>query len=514
MRQTATGTAPRPGTGTAGTAPPRAASPARPGWALTALLGAMFLGNVDVAIANIATPSIHASLRASGGMLELVVSGYTLAYAVLLVTSARLGEARGYRRMFLRGLGIFTAASLACGLAPGAPVLVLARFAAGAGAALMAAQVLTGIQRDFSGPARTRALGWYALALSAGAVAGQSLGGLLISANLFGLTWRPVFLVNVPAGMVLMVLAWRYLPVHRQHPADPIDLGGVATLTAALLLLVLPLMLGRDEGWPAWTFACLAASVPAFAAFAAAERRTARRGGQPLVDLQLLRRPAIGWGLASQAANTATYFAMLFTLALYLQQGLGKSAAYSGLALVSWVAAFGIPGPVLGRLPARLHRLAAPVGCGILAAGFAALAAALLAGGTSGALLMTLLGVAGLGLGISFAAMLKHLTGSVAGRHAADISGLFNTTTRVGGVIGVAVFGTAYFALVPRPGVSPAVHGFAVTNLAMAGTALAAAAAAAISVRRRPARTSPRPSAGAGLGELEQGVHVPGDLDG
>jgi MFS family permease len=499
-------------------AAPRATSPGmppvRPGWALTALLGAMFLGNVDVAIANIATPSIHASLRASSGMLELIVSGYTLAYAVLLVTCARLGEARGYRRMFLLGVGVFTAGSLACGLAPGALVLVLARFAAGAGAALMSAQVLTGIQRGFSGPARTRALGWYAVALSAGAVAGQSLGGLLISADLFGLTWRPVFLINLPAGLALLVLAWRYLPVHRQHVADPIDLPGVVTLTTALLLLVLPLMLGRDERWPAWTFACLAASVAAFAAFVAAERRAARRGGQPLVDLHLLRRPTIGWGLASQAASTGTYFAMLFTLALYLQQGLGRSAAYSGLALVSWVAAFGIPGPVLGRLPARLHRLAAPAGCGVLAAGFGGIAIALLAGATGGALLMTLLGVAGLGLGLSFTAILKHLTGLVGGRHAADISGLFNTTTRVGGVIGVAVFGTAYFWLVPHPGASPAVHGFAIINIAMAGTALTAAAAATISVRQRRAREGAGSSVGAGLGELEQGVQVAGHLEG
>jgi MFS family permease len=476
----------------------------------------MFLGNVDVAIANIATPSIHATLGATGGMLELVVSGYTLAYAAALVTSARLGEARGYRQMFLLGLAIFTVGSLACGLAPGALELVLARFVAGAGAALMAAQVLTGIQLNFSGALRTRALGWYALALSAGAVAGQSLGGLLISADLFGLTWRPVFLVNVPAGAALMVLAWRSLPGHREHRADPLDLRGVATLTAALLLLVLPLVLGRDEGWPAWAFGCLAASVPAFAALVAAERRTAKRGGQTLVDLRLLTRPAIGWGLASQAAATATYFATLFTLALYLQQGLGKSAAYSGLALVSWVAAFGIPGPVLGRLPARLHRLAAPVGCGVLAAGFGGIATALLAGDTGGALLMTLLGVAGLGLGTSFTAMLKHLTSSVTGRHAADISGLFNTTTRIGGVIGVAVFGTVYFALVPRPGASAAVHGFGITNLALTATALAAAAAATISVRHRPDSEKAENgllSAGAALGEFEQRVHVVGDLD-
>ena len=163
----------------------RGAEP-RAQWALAALLGALFLGNVDVAVANIAGPSIRAGLHASDGELELVVSGYTLAYAALLVTSARLGEARGYRRMFLAGLAGFTVASLACGVAPSAPLLVIARVVAGASAALMAAQVLTGIQLGFTGRARARALGLYSLVLSAGAVAGQSLGGLLISADLLG----------------------------------------------------------------------------------------------------------------------------------------------------------------------------------------------------------------------------------------------------------------------------------------------------------------------------------------
>jgi MFS family permease len=464
--------------------PPRPAettvTPSR-GWALMALLGAMFLGNVDVAIANIAGPSIRVGLHASGGELELIVSGYTLAYAVLLVTSARLGQTRGYRRMFMAGLAGFTAASLACGLAPNALTLVVARIAGGAAAALMAAQVLTGIQLGFTGRARARALGLYSLVLSAGAVAGQSLGGVLISADVLGATWRPTFLVNVPAGLVLIWLALRYLPAGRPQPGR-LDLAGVAVLSVAMVLLVVPLVLGQDAGWPAWTWACLAVSIAAFAALWRVEQQVSMRGGQPLVDPALIARPAISWGLASQAAATATYFAGLFTLPLYLQQGLGKSAAYSGLALVSWVAAFGIPGPVLGRFPARVRALAAPAGAAILAAGFAGLAASLYAGHTSGVLLMTLLGVAGLGLGTAFTGMLSHLTSSVSGEHAAGLSGLFNTTTRAGGVVGTAAFGTVYLALVHDR--HQAVHGFATVSLALAVAALAAAALAGLSVRR------------------------------
>jgi MFS family permease len=475
---------------TAGTAVrPRAGEHARPapprtGWVLASLLGALFLGSVDIAVANIAGPSIRAGLHASGGELELVVSGYTLAYATLLVTCARLGEARGYRPMFLAGLGLFIAASLACGLAPDAPALVTARIVAGGAAALMTAQVLTGIQLGFQGRARARALGLYALMLSAGAVAGQSLGGLLISADVLGSTWRPAFLINIPIGIAVFWLAWRYLPAGVRRP-QPLDLAGMAAIGVAMVLLVLPLVLGQSAGWPVWTWACLAASGLAFVALWRVERWVAKRGGRPLVDTQLIVRPAIAWGLAAQAIATGTYFAVLFTLALYLQQGLGKSAAYSGLALVSWVAAFGIPGPLLGRASARLRSLAAPAGPLILAAGFAGLAVCLRAGDTSGALLMALLGVAGLGLGTGFTGVLGHLTGLVSGEHAADISGLFNTITRCGGVIGTAVFGTVYLALAHAPGRDPAVHAFAVVNFALAITALAAAALAGLAIRSR-----------------------------
>src|SRR5581483_1664467 len=296
------------------------------------------------------------------------------------------------------------------------------------------------------------------------------------------------FLVNVPCGVVLLWLAWRYLPARAGGSRrEPLDLAGVAALSAAMLLLVLPLVLGQDAGWPAWTWLSLAASGAAFGVLWALERRVAAGGRRPLVDPRLLTRPPIGWGLAAQTVATATYFAILFTLALYLQQGLGKSAAYSGLALVSWVAAFGIPGPVLGRFGAGARRLAAPAGLVLLAAGFAAIGVTLLAGRTGGALLMCLLGVAGLGLGISYTGMLGHLTGAVTGEHAADVSGLFNTATRGGGVIGTAGFGTLYLALVHDRG--QAVHGFAVVNLALAGAALAAAAmaAAAVGAGRRAA---------------------------
>jgi MFS family permease len=253
------------------------------GAVLAVLLIGQFMANIDTAVANIAGPSIGTDLRASPGAVGLVVSGYVVAFAVLLITGARLGASLGYRRTFLLGLAVFTAASLACGLAPGIGALVVARFVQGAGAALMVPQVLSGIQLHFEGRDRLKALGYFSIALSGGAVAGQLLGGVLIAADLFGTGWRPIFLVNVPIGIALGVAGRRLLPADPPGHRDRLDLGGVLALSATVLLVVLPLLLGSERGWPAWSWVCLLLSVPSLALFEYGERRTAARGGRPLV---------------------------------------------------------------------------------------------------------------------------------------------------------------------------------------------------------------------------------------
>jgi MFS family permease len=331
---------------------------------LAVLLIAPFMAQADATIANVATPSISAELGASGAELELVIGGYLVAFAVLLITGARLGQTHGYRHMFLAGIAVFTGASALSGLAPTPAVLIAARVLQGAGAALMFPQTLTGIQLAFTGPARVRAIGLYAIALSAGAVSGQLLGGALISADLLGSGWRAIFLVNVPIGLVALVAGARRLPADDHRASRRIDLRGVAALSVAVLLVVLPLVLGRADGWPAWTWVCFAASVPALALFVATQRGRA----EPLLNLHALAPRPVAFGLAAVAAATATYYALLFTLALYLQQGLGRSPLVSGLTLVSWVAAFGLAGQIVRRVPERRRPVVAPAGCLLLAA--------------------------------------------------------------------------------------------------------------------------------------------------
>jgi len=189
---------------------------------LGVLLTAPFMAQADVTIVNVATPSVHADLGASGAALQLVVGGYLIALAMMLVTGARLGQAFGYRRAFLAGVSLFSLASLACGLAPDPVVLITARALQGAAAGVMFPQALTGIQLHFSGTERMRAISGYALALSAGAVSGQVLGGLLVSADVAGLGWRSVFLVNVPVGAAAVVAGLRYLPAGHAGRRGPV----------------------------------------------------------------------------------------------------------------------------------------------------------------------------------------------------------------------------------------------------------------------------------------------------
>src|ERR1700733_12597540 len=236
-------------------------APARSGHSralLAVLLGAPFPASVDATIANVATPAIRTSLGASGAEAELVVGGYLVAYAMLLITGARTGQTHGYKRLFLIGVALFAATSVACGLAPDAGALIAARVVQGAGAAMMFPKTMSGIQLHFDGRARTRAIGLYAIALSAGAVIGQIAGGL-ISADIAGTGWRAIFLVNLPVCAAVIVAAIRWLPADAGRGTARLDLPGTAVLAVSVLLVMLPLTLGHDLGWPTCTRVSLAA---------------------------------------------------------------------------------------------------------------------------------------------------------------------------------------------------------------------------------------------------------------
>jgi MFS family permease len=308
------------------------ATAARGRWLmLIVLLAGQFMALLDVTIVNVAMPTIGRTLHASGAELQLVVAGYTVSYAMLLITGARMGDLYGRRRMFLAGVAVFTLASLTCGIAPSVGILIAARFVQGAGAAAMMPQIMSVIQVRFSGAARARALSAYTAVLSSGFVAGQVIGGVLVTANLFGQTWRPVFLVNVPIGLALLALVPRVVPRDEPGARAPaggsgpaatggqgsrvvppgqhrrLDLAGLAVAAPAVFLVVLPLMLGHQENWPGWVFACIAVGLVLAAVFVGVERRLTSRGGDPLLNLAVLRAPGLVPGLAAVAVLMITY---------------------------------------------------------------------------------------------------------------------------------------------------------------------------------------------------------------
>jgi MFS family permease len=498
------------------------------GWLmLVVLLGGQFMALLDVTIVNVAMPTIGRSLHASGAELQLVVAGYTVSYAMLLITGARLGDLAGRRRMFTYGVGLFTLASLTCGLAPDIGVLIGARFVQGAGAAAMMPQIMSVIQVRFSGAARARALSAYTAVLSSGFVAGQVIGGALVSADLFGATWRPVFLVNVPIGLAVLALVRRVVPADEPSRAPGtvedrarsrgapggrppgsaprrLDLTGLAIAVPAVFLIVLPLMLGHQENWPAWILACIAAGCLLAGVFFLTERTVASRGGDPLLSLSVFRSPGLLSGLIAVFVLMITYGGWLFSFAIYLQEGRGDSALRAGLTIAPAAVAFGLCGYFWRRLPAAIHHLLPPLGCLVGGAGYLALGLTVRSGASGGPLLQVFLVVTGVGLALGFSPLVTHALVRVPVREAADASGLLTTSIQLGQAIGVAVLGSVFLTLAARGLASPAHpaavapaaisgHAFSVT-LTWAALAMALAVAAAVPLARVVLAASPRVS--------------------
>jgi len=448
--------------------------------ALAVVLTGQFMALLDASVVNVAAPAIHGSLHASGAGLQLVIAGYVITYAVLLVTGARLGDIIGHRTMFLFGVALFTLASLGCGLAGSTSVLVTLRFVQGAGAAAMIPQVLSLIQRSFPGPARARPMRLYAAVLAGGAVAGQVVGGLLVSADLWGSTWRPVFLLNVPIGAALLVAGRRLLPRGGGEQGRGLDPAGLAILTPAVLALVLPLVLGQSEHWPAWGWVCLAGSAAGFAAFAVVERRVAAAGGSPLIPGRVLRLPGAATGIAAMFAVLAVFGGFFFLLALHLQGGLGESALRAGLTFAPAGLAFALVSLNWQRAGSGGQPALIVGGFAANAAGLLALAFLLRGGRDGGGWLYLAMALTGAGMAASFSPLMTAVLMRVPVTDAADATGVIVTVNQLALVVGIATFGTLYLNLAGRLPLHAAggfragsAHAAAVTLVVLAGGALA-----------------------------------------
>ncbi len=423
--------------------------------ALGILLVGAFLPPLDFFIVNVALPSIRSDLKASGSILQLVISGYATAYAVMLITGGRLGDLYGRRLAFIVGMLGFAASSALSGLAWSPVVLVVGRVCQGLTAAIMAPQPLASIEALFSDDEKPRALGFYAMAFGLASAAGLLLGGGLILASPLGLGWRSIFLINLPIVAVTIPLALVLLKETRANEPEQLDSGGALLLAAALFALVLPLVEGREYGWPFWSWLLMATSLPLLIGFWIYELRLDARGGDPLVVPKVIAAPGMKQGLTAALFFYALAAFWLF-FSVYDQSGRGKTPFQTGIDILPAAVGF-IFGPLISsRLERRVGRWTAPTGMVLLAIGLIGTALCVLYD-TAHVLSLPLFAI-GLGQGVALPAMTHTITGRVHRKWSGLAAGLVTSMFQIGGALSVAVIGGLFYSLL---GNSPTNHSLA-----------------------------------------------------
>jgi EmrB/QacA subfamily drug resistance transporter len=401
---------------------------------------------LDSTIANLAGPSIRADLGGSETTLQWVLAAYTVTFAIGLVTSGRLGDLLGRRRLFLAGMAGFTLASLACGLAPSATFLIIARAVQGLAGSVMIPQGLALIRVVFPAEQLRRALIPFGPIMGLATVAGPILAGWLLALNLFGTQWRAIFLINVPIGITAAALGWFLLP--RRAGEDPglrLDVAGVGLLTLASLLLIVPLVEGREYGWPAWCWLMMVGAVPALVLFVISERRSRH----PMITPTLFRRRSFVVGLVVTGSFFASFTGFQLAFNLLLQLGLGWTPLDTGLALIPWalglVVAIGLGGAVLAE---RFGRGSVQLGLAIGVLGLLGLwwTLAHFQDQLTAWITAPSLAVIGFGSGMVFVPIFDYILGDATVDEVGTGSGMLNAVQQFANALGFAALGTVFFA--------------------------------------------------------------------
>lgn len=423
--------------------------------ALAVVLTASFMDLVDATIVNIALPSIQRDTGAGFGALQWITAGYALAFAIGLITGGRLGDIHGRKKLFLLGMGGFTVASALCDIAADPAMLIAARVLQGAMAALMVPQVLAIIHVSFPAHERGKVFGMFGAVVGLGAVCGPLIGALLTQGDLFGLEWRPIFLINLPVGAVGIWLGRRFLTESRSDTALRLDLVGTALLTVGLLLVLYPLTHGREAGWPLWGFVAMAAGPLVLVGFVRYERFKARKDGSPLVELSLFRIKTFAAGVGVQLTFGAVTGLFFLIWTLYMQLGLGWGPLHAGLTGVPFsLACSAAAGLSVQKLVPRFGRAVLQAGALIMLGG------ALLylwqadhyGTGMQSWQMAPAMVLMGAGMGLIVAPITDAVLSEVPVRHSGSASGIFNTTGQVGMALGLALSSVAFFGAVDGPG--------------------------------------------------------------
>ncbi|MCH5673973.1 MFS transporter [Streptomyces gilvus] len=437
-----------PDVSTAATAGTAVVTDRRRWFALAIVMTAAFMDLVDVTIVNIAIPSIQRDAGASFSQIQWITAGYALAFAAGLITGGRLGDIHGRKRLFLVGIGGFTLASALCGFAANPEMLVASRIMQGGMAAMMVPQVLSIVHATFPAHERGKVFGLFGAVVGLGAVTGPLLGALLTEWNLFGLEWRPIFLINLPVGIAGLVLGSRFITESRAPRALRLDLVGVALVTLGLLMLLYPLTRGRELGWPLWGYGSMAGAVVVFGALVAYERRKAARDGSPLIELSLFRVKSFAAGIAVQTVFGVALGVFFLVWTLYMQIGLGWSPLRAGLTGVPFsIAVSAAAGLSVQQLVPRFGRKVLQAGALLTALGvllYIAESDRYGLGIASWQMALPLV-VMGVGMGLIVAPLTDAVLSEVPREHAGSASGLINTVQQMGNALGLGLVSVVFF---------------------------------------------------------------------
>ncbi|HEY7257048.1 MAG TPA: MFS transporter [Solirubrobacterales bacterium] len=416
--------------------------------AAAVMIGAAAMDLIDLTIVNIALPTIRTDLGASGTELEWVISAYMLAFAASLIVAGSFGDLFGRRRIFCGGVAVFGLASLAAGLAQTPEALIAARVVQGTAAAAMIPQLLATFRAIFDGEERGKAFAIYGAALGFASAIGLILGGVLTEADLFGWGWRTVFFVNIPVALLSLPAAIIAVPETSDPEAGRPDLRGAALLAASIVAIAYPLLEGRGLGWPAWTWAMLAAGVGGLVALAMSAERRPRPGIAPLLRTRLLRIPAFSAGLLVQAAFSAGLQGFSVTFVLWIQGGMHFSPLGAGLTLLAFSVGSFLLAPLAVPLAQRYGRATLSLGGLLMAAGVlgTVLGAGHVGNGSDPWPVVPGLLVAGAGLSLMIIPLVNVVLAAVPSEVAGGAGGIFSTSQQLGGALGVALVGAVFFS--------------------------------------------------------------------
>jgi len=418
--------------------------------ALAVLLIGLFMSLLDTTIVNVALPTIRDSINADEATLAWIISGYALAFGLVLIPAGRVGDRFGHKWVFFAGLALFTGASLFAGLAQDSTQLIVARVLQGLGGGIFFPPVTAFIQLLFPPMKRGKAFAILGAVLGVSSALGPVVGGLLIEAFGEESGWRYIFFVNLPIGVIGLVAAAIVVPALPGGKKASMDLLGLVLLAGSLVAILVPLIQGQDEGWPLWTYLSLGGGVVLLVLFALWERFLAARGSSPLVPPHLFSHPAFTGGVILALVYFGAFTSIFFTISLLWQAGLGHTALESGLVSIPFAIANIVGAAMSDRVAQKLGRGVLVLGTVLVTVGLAALWVILLTVPgleLTNWMLLVPLALAGLGNGFFIAPNNRFIVATVDNSEAGAASGVIGTMQRIGSAIGIAVVSSVLFGV-------------------------------------------------------------------